>query len=166
MFSHSSKPNGSAPNTPSHMLHKYDCENRPHLRHRLDRIYLTITAHDQSLQRICQWWWWDGVMCQQVNIILYITTSLGCFCPWTNFRKNGLDKLPQTSSVWDLHTILMIISRSVPVLATDSPCGVWGRGWKSDMMKRDLSFDFCLYSCFMHCPNCLLFFLSYWFTLK
>ena len=28
-----------------------------------------------------------------------------------------------------LHAILRIISRGVPGLATDSPCGVWGRGW-------------------------------------
>ena len=28
-----------------------------------------------------------------------------------------------------LHAILRIISRGVSGLATDSPCGVWGRGW-------------------------------------
>ena len=27
-----------------------------------------------------------------------------------------------------LHTLLVIINRSVSGLATDSPCGVWGRG--------------------------------------
>ena len=42
------------------------------------------------------------------------------------YEKNGLNKLSQTSSIWDLHTILSKISRGVPGLATHSPCGVWG----------------------------------------
>ena len=33
-----------------------------------------------------------------------------------------------------LHAILMIISRDVSGLATDSPCGVWGRGWTTCLL--------------------------------
>ena len=33
-----------------------------------------------------------------------------------------------------LHAILRIISRSVSGLATDSPCGVWGRGWTTCLL--------------------------------
>ena len=34
-------------------------------------------------------------------------------------KKNELDKLPQTPSRWDLHTIMRVISRGVPGLAND-----------------------------------------------
>ena len=40
--------------------------------------------------------------------------------------NNGLNKLPWTSY---LHAIQKIISSGVSGLATDSPCGVWGREW-------------------------------------
>ena len=94
---------------------------------------------------------------------LHITTSLWFFCPRTIFTKNSLDMLPRTPSIWDLHTILRIISIGVPSLATDSPCGIWGRGWTAwllydgpllvkilscqlvwtlDMVERDFSLDF------------------------
>ena len=33
-----------------------------------------------------------------------------------------------------LHAILRIISRSVSGLATDSPCGAWGRGWTTCLL--------------------------------
>ena len=33
-----------------------------------------------------------------------------------------------------LHAILRIISRGVSGLATDSPCGVWGRGWNTCLL--------------------------------
>ena len=33
-----------------------------------------------------------------------------------------------------LHAILRIISRGVSGLATDSPCGVWGRGWTTCLL--------------------------------
>ena len=48
--------------------------------------------------------------------------------------KNGLDKIPGTSLIWDLHTILRIISRGVPGLATVCPFGVWGRGWTTCLL--------------------------------
>ena len=44
-------------------------------------------------------------------------------------NKNGLDKLLWISCISNLHTKLRIISRSVPGLATDSVCHVWGRRW-------------------------------------
>ena len=34
-----------------------------------------------------------------------------------------------------LHAILRIISRGVSGLATDSPCGVWGRGWTTCLLR-------------------------------
>ena len=54
-------------------------------------------------------------------LFLFLTTSLGCFffhglC----FSNNGL--------INHFHAILRIISRGVSGLATDSPCGFWGRG--------------------------------------
>ena len=35
-----------------------------------------------------------------------------------------------------LHAILRIISRGVSGLATDSPCGVWGRGWTTCLLHN------------------------------
>ena len=35
----------------------------------------------------------------------------------------------------DLHTKLRIIGRGVPGLATDSPCGLWGLGWTSYLLR-------------------------------
>ena len=99
---------------------------------------------------------------------LHISIFIWCFWPWIIFpNKNRLHRLPQTSSIWDLHSIVKIISRGAPGLATDSPCGVWGCGWttcqlavwwsnfrfyvfdcqlvwKFDMVERDFSIDFFL----------------------
>ena len=47
------------------------------------------------------------------------------------FSNNGLNKLPWTSY---LHAILRTIGRGVSDLATDSPCGVWGRGWTTCLL--------------------------------
>ena len=58
----------------------------------------------------------------------HLYASLGCFCPRTSFSKSRLDKLPWTYFVADLHTKLNILNMSVPGLATDSPCGICGRG--------------------------------------
>ena len=55
------------------------------------------------------------------TLFLHKSTSVG------SFRKNRWDKLPQTSFIWDWHTILRIISRGVPGLATDSPSSIRGR---------------------------------------
>ena len=41
-------------------------------------------------------------------------------------EKKGLNKLPQTYFISDLHIKLRIVSRSVAGLATDSACSVWG----------------------------------------
>ena len=40
-----------------------------------------------------------------------------------------------------LHAILRIISRGVSGLATDSPCGVWGRGWTTCLLHDSPLFD-------------------------
>ena len=47
------------------------------------------------------------------------------------FSNNGLNKLSWTSYI---HAILRIISRGVSGLATDSPCGVWERGWTTYLL--------------------------------
>ena len=65
-------------------------------------------------------------------LFLFINTSLGyVFVHGLCFSNNGLNKLPLTSY---LHAILRIISRGVSCLATDSPCGVWGRGWTTCLL--------------------------------
>ena len=69
-----------------------------------------------------------------VILFLRLPTSLGCLRPWTFFSNNGLDKLPWTSFISDLHTKLNTISGSVPGLATDSPCGVWGLEWTACLL--------------------------------
>ena len=64
-------------------------------------------------------------------LFLLLTTSLGRFLS-TDFAFWITD--------WTcchgpyLHAILRIISRSVSGLATDSPCGVWGRGWTTCLL--------------------------------
>ena len=47
------------------------------------------------------------------------------------FSNSVLNKLPWTSY---LYAIPRIISRGVSGLATDSPCGVWGRGWTTCLL--------------------------------
>ena len=53
------------------------------------------------------------------------------FCPQIFSKKKTWDKLPLTSPVSDLYTIVRIISKNVPGLATDFRfyCVVWGHGW-------------------------------------
>ena len=82
-------------------------------------IVSALSGHLLSFTRCCQY-------CEMLNVraivfFLQLFTSLGCFCPWTFFLKNGLDWFPWTSFISYLHTILRIISRSVSGLATDSP---------------------------------------------
>ena len=55
--------------------------------------------------------------------------------------KNGLGKLLRT-----LDTILRKINRSVPGLATDSPCGVWGRGLTICLLNDGPLLGLCLNS--------------------
>ena len=59
------------------------------------------------------------------NAVTILTTSLGCFGHGLCFSNNGLNKLPWTSY---FHALLRIISGGVSGVATDSHCGVWGRG--------------------------------------
>ena len=61
---------------------------------------------------------WDAVS-------IFLTTSPDVFVHVLCYSNNELNKLPWTSY---LHAILTIISRGVSGLATDSPCDVWGRG--------------------------------------
>ena len=64
-------------------------------------------------------------------LFLFLTTSLGCFLS-TDFAFRIAD--------WTcchgphLHAILRIIGRGFSGLATDSPCGVWGRGWTTCLL--------------------------------
>ena len=71
------------------------------------------------------------------TLFLRMFRYLRCFCQKTEYllkKKTGMDKIPKNFSTWDLHTILRIISRGVPGLATNYPCGVWGRGWISCLL--------------------------------
>ena len=93
------------------------------------------------------WWpvllghWMSYTGCWQALLVMYwlvfgmlflfLTSSLGCFVHGLCFSNNGLNKLPWTSY---LHAILRITSRGVSGLATDSPCGVWGRGWTTCLL--------------------------------
>ena len=52
------------------------------------------------------------------------------------------NKLPWTSFI--LHTKLWIISRGVSGLATDSTCGLWGRGWTTCLLYGSSLFNVCL----------------------
>ena len=124
------------------------------------------------------------LMC--VTLFLYISTCLGCFCPWTIFTKHKrIGKLPRTSSIGDLHTILRIVSRGVPRLATDCPSGC---GWTTWLLHdgelfglyfklsvdvkcwyggKDISLDFLPLLMFHILPKfCLSFLLSNHFTLR
>ena len=62
-------------------------------------------------------------------------TSVGCFCTWTYFSNNWLDKLQLKISY--------IISRRFPGLATGRPCGVWSRGWTTCLLFGGPLFSLC-----------------------
>ena len=80
--------------------------------------WLSYTGCWQSL--LVMYWLMFGML------FLSLTTSLWFFVHGLCFSNNGLNKVPWTSY---LHAILRIIRRDVSGLATDSSCGVWGRGW-------------------------------------
>ena len=106
-------------------------------------------------------------------MVLPLSASLRCFCSRAIFSKNVWDKLPWNFFVSGLHTWLMIISRSSPGLATDSPCDVWGCGWPTWLLhdspffrlcfwericvfkleERNFLLFSCLYPCFLHYPS-------------
>ena len=123
----------------------------------------------------------EWLMCG--TLFLHISTSLGCSVDGLSLRKNGLDELPRTSSIWDLHAMLRVISRGVPGVATESPSGVLGLrrttcllydgpllglGFLNchlvrmfDMVDRDFFLLIsCLCSWFVHCPSFAYFFSS------
>ena len=59
-----------------------------------------------------------------------------------------------------LHAILRIISRGVSGLATDSPCGVWGRGWTTCLL-HDISYIYYFLPLFtVSCMKPVIFLLS------
>ena len=62
---------------------------------------------------------------QWISIILHISARVWGrrWSPHTSEQKGSM-----------LHAILRIISRGVSGLATDSPCGVWGRGWTTCLL--------------------------------
>ena len=81
----------------------------------------------------CPIWWW------QSSFVMYLTFMFGIL--FLFFYFNHLPRMFLYTDLafrmtdWTcchgphLHAILRIISRGVSGLATDSPCGVWGRGW-------------------------------------
>ena len=85
------------------------------------------------------------------TLFLHTSTSLWCLCPRTifteYFTKKGLDKLLRASSIWDLHTLLRIISGDVPGLTTDSPCGVKGGRGRSTRSCMMVHSEVWVYNC-------------------
>ena len=87
------------------------------------------------------WWpalpghWLSYTGCWQYLLVMYWLLCLGC-CLYLNHLPRMF--LSTDFAFWitdltcchgpHLHAILRIISRGVSGLATDSPCGVWGRG--------------------------------------
>ena len=71
---------------------------------------------------------WDAVFTFIHLPRMFLSTDLP-------FANNGLNKMPWTSYISYLHAILRIISRGVSGLATGSPCGVWGRGWTTCLLR-------------------------------
>ena len=57
--------------------------------------------------------------------------------------ENGLDKLSSALFLSNLHTKLRIINRGVRGLGTDSPCGVWSRGWITLFLYDGSRLGFC-----------------------
>ena len=50
---------------------------------------------------------------------LHLSTSVGCFCPWTFFRATD----------WTIYH-----GPNEPGLATDSLCNIWGCGWTISLL--------------------------------
>ena len=93
------------------------------------------------------WWpalpghWLSYTGCWHSLLVMYWLLCLGC-C----FIFNHLPRmfLSTDFAFWitdwtcchgpHLHAILRIISRGVSGLATDSPCGVWDRGWTTCLL--------------------------------
>ena len=65
---------------------------------------------------------------------LQLFVSLRCFYPRAFYWKNGLGKLPWKSFISDVHTKIRMISRSIPVITTDSTYGVWGCGLTTGLL--------------------------------
>ena len=76
-------------------------------------------------------------------LFLHLSTSIGCFCPQTFFSISPWGMLRWTSFITNLHTDLKII-RGIPGLATDSPCGIWGRGWATYLLNGDPLLGLCV----------------------
>ena len=105
---------------------------------------------------ICVCWWakgWPVVACpSRALVVLYrMLTIFACyvfdFYVWD--AVSIFNHLPRMFLSTDfafritdwtcchgphLHAILKVISRGVSCLATDSPCGVWGRGWTTCLL--------------------------------
>ena len=124
----------------------YDLFLKVWLKECATRLFVLTDGEKDSL-----WWpalsrhWlsWTGCCQYLLNmkylmyglLFLQLSISLGCFCLWTFFLKNGLDQFPWTSYILYLQIILSRrIIRSVSGLTTYSPCGVWGRGWTTCLL--------------------------------
>ena len=106
---------------------------------------------------LCVCWWgkgWPVVACpSQTLVVLHrMLTIFACyvltfmFGTLFLFFNNHLPRMFLSTDFafrimdWTcchgpyLHAIIRIISRGVSSLATDSPCGVWGRGWTTCLL--------------------------------
>ena len=103
-----------------------------------------ITGHHNSesyiyiytyIYPIC---WWKLVI-DILNFAMFMgclhsLTSLRCFCPHTFFVNNGLDLLPWTSLISELHFEDISQQHFIGV-ANDYSCGVWYRGWTTNVLS-------------------------------
>ena len=135
------------------------------------RLYTSILMCKHRL-KFCYWWYnWQEVN-NQVQFLDEPATIQGWYSSWTHtcIMRPQWGKIPWISFISDLHIKLSIISRSVPGLATDFLCCVWGHGWITCLMYHgpvdvwvwysgyDFSIDFLPLSLFDTLPKfCLLF---------
>ena len=77
--------------------------------------------------------WCDGWYPQNAGVLAILVTSVSIFnhLPRMFLSTDFAFRITNWTCYHGphLHAILNIISRGVSGLATDFPCGVWGRGW-------------------------------------
>ena len=74
---------------------------------------------------------WTTCMNPQLSRTLLLTFSVDVVFTLSRWTDNITTTKQNTTKPC---TYLMIISRGVSGLATDSPCGVWGRGWTTCLL--------------------------------
>ena len=122
-------------------IYKYNCV--------FESLILDVTCNYVSAdgERDGLWWsalpghWLSYTGCWQSLLVMYWLLCLGCCFYFNHLPRMFLSTdLAFRITDWTcchgphLHAILRIISRGVSGLATDSPCGIWGRGWTTCLL--------------------------------